>query len=306
MPSRFLALGIVTFWLATTAWFVARDLFPHWRSGQAPPYSIDLTDEAVRQVVPARWRIERNGQLLGTLRTLLRANEADNTYELLAACPELELLDVTVPLVGRLHVVARNYEDRLGVTREGELRAMETKIDLVVRAGAGPVAVAKAELAAEVRGQRVERRFRISAPGLGEFAPALEPGEAIRGSVLNPLHPIHRLAGLQPGQHWRQPLVVPHEEIVRAALAKLPGAESAAAALGQNEPRWLDAAVRPTIELVDSDSGPVECLVIDYRGEWHGEEQTAHTWLRRDNGLVLRQEASSAGQSIVLIREQPR
>jgi hypothetical protein len=305
MPSRFLALGITVFWLATTMWFVTRDLLPHWRTGDPPPYSIDLTDEAVRQVVPIRWKIERDGQPVGSLRTILRANEADNTYEFSATCPELTLLDVaSVPLIGPLQIVARNYEDRLWVSRDGELRAMQTKIDLTVRAGRGPVIAARAELAAEVYGRKLERRFRLAAPGLGEFAPVLEPAEATRGSMLNPLHPIHRILGVRPGQRWRQPLVAPHEEIIRAALAKLPGAESAAAALGERGPRWLDASVRAITEIVDSDRGPAECLVIDYSGEWHGEEFAAHTWLRQDNGLVLRQEVISGGQTIVLTREQ--
>jgi hypothetical protein len=149
----------------------------------------------------------------------------------------------------------------------------------------------------------MERQFRFAAPGLGEFAPVLEPTESSRGSVLNPLHPIHRISSVRPGQRWRQPVVDTHEEIIRAALGKLPGAESAAATLGNQSPRWLNALVRSATEIVDSDHGPIECLIIDYHGEWHGEEFVAHTWLRQEDGLVLRQEAVSAGQSIAVIRE---
>jgi hypothetical protein len=234
---------------------------------------------------------------------MLRANEADNTYEFSATCPELMVFDSDLPLAGRLQIIARNYDDRLWVTRDGELRAMKTTIDLAVRAGRGPLIVGRAELAADVRGERLERRFLLAAPGLGEFAPPLEPTELSRGNVLNPLHPIHRISGVRPGQRWRQPLVDTQEEIIRAALAKMPGAESAAATLGHRGPRWLDAVVRSATEVLDSDHGPTDCLVIDYHGEWRGEEFTAHTWLRQDNGLVLRQEAVSAGQSIAVIRE---
>ena len=102
----------------------------------------------------------------------------------------------------------------------------------------------------------------LAAPGLGEFAPPLEPTELSRGNVLNPLHPIHRISGVRPGQRWRQPLVDTQEEIIRAALAKMPGAESAAATLGHRGPRWLDAVVRSATEVLDSDHGPTECLVV--------------------------------------------
>ena len=40
MPSRVLVFGIAIFWLATTAWFVTRDLLPHWSAGHARPIAL--------------------------------------------------------------------------------------------------------------------------------------------------------------------------------------------------------------------------------------------------------------------------
>jgi hypothetical protein len=303
MPSRFLAVAIVIFWLATTAWFAARDLWPHWRSDAPPSFSIELADEAVRQVVPIRWRIERNGEAIGTIQTQLRFLESDDSYEFSASSAGLSLAEIQLPIVGRIHATARKYEDRLRVTRDGELKGMETEIALSVRIGEQAELVAQALLGAEVEGNEMQRRFHVSAPGLGEFQPALEPTEPIRGNVLNPLHPVHRLTGIRPGQRWRQPLVTPHEDIVRAALARMPGAESAAAALRDTGPRWLDASVRTSSQGLESDRGVVECLVIDYRGDWRGDEFTAQTWIAASDGAVLRQEADFQGQKLVLIRE---
>lgn len=303
MPSRFLAIGIVIFWLASTAWFAIRDLAPHWRSDGPPPLSIELADEAVRQVVPIRWKIERNGQPIGTLQTQLRFVENDDSYELSATCSSLTLAELALPIVGPIRVTARKYEDRLRVTRDGELKAMDTNITLTVRLGEQTELELQASLGAEVQRNEMRRHFRVSAPGLGEFQPDLEPTEPIRGSVLNPLHPVHRITGLRPGQRWRQPLVAPHEDIVRAALARMPGAESAAAALRESGPRWLDAAVRNSTQQLETDRGAVECLLIDYRGEVHGDEFTARTWVAAGDGAVLRQEAESQGQKMVLTRE---
>jgi hypothetical protein len=301
MPSRLLVLGIAIFWLLTTAWFVTRDLLPHWSANRAPPYSVDLSDEAVRQFV--QWRIERDGVPIGTLTTLLRAVEASDIYELSAECRELPLIESTVPVLGRLVISARHYEDRIRVSRDGELRSMETKLDLAIQVGPEQEMIVHAELSAEVRGGKLNRQFHLSAPGWGDFEPALEPTEPIHGNILNPLNPIHRLQGIRPGQRWRQSVIAPQEEIIRAALAKLPGTGPAAAAFGSAEPRSLDAIVRITPEFLETDHGAIECLVIDYRGEWNGVEQSAQTWIRRDDGLVMRQQAMTAGRVLVLTRE---
>lgn len=303
MPSRFFALAIVVFWLAVTGWFVARDIAPQWQSDTAPPFSIELADEAVRQVVPVRWRILRDDVEIGQLRTTLRPVEAGDEYELTAQCNELTAMDANLPLIGPARVIIRNFDDRWRVSREGELLGMKTSLNLFARVGNGPAVTADAELGADAIHGKWRRWFRLRSPGLGEFAPELEPGEVIRGSVLSPLHPLHRLTGLRPSQRWRQPLVSPHEEIVRAALARLPGAESTSRAIDRHSIRWLDAQVRPTVEMLEWSGGDAECLVIDYHGDWHGDDFRAQTWVRRSDGLVLRQAAESTGQRLALQRE---
>lgn len=308
MPTRFVTIGIVAFWLAASAWFVARDLLPQWRMGDAPPFTIELADEAVQQALAVRWQIRRNGQKIGELRTTLRAHEPDDTYELHAVCTELPLVDVTLPGLGPVRISIRNYDDRLRVTRDGELRAMSTEVDLVVRAGAGPPVTARAEFGAELRGPRLERRFRLASPVLGEFAPVLESRPPIRGSVLNPLHPVHRISNLRFGQHWRQPLVTPHEDVVQEALRRFAPASPGVATPGlwarnEEKARWLDARVRDAPVILERDRGEVECFVIDYTGDWQGDDFIARTWVRRSDGAVLLQEAESQNQRLTLERE---
>ena len=49
MPSRPVTLTIIAFWLLTTAWFVAADIVPTRHTGDPPPYTIELADEATHQ-----------------------------------------------------------------------------------------------------------------------------------------------------------------------------------------------------------------------------------------------------------------
>jgi hypothetical protein len=296
MPSRPLTLAIVVFWLATVGWFFARDVWPHWRPGDPPPYTIELADEALRQMVPVRWTFLRNGTKLGTIRTNLNYNESDDTFELSAFSKELKLAGL-----GFVEIQAEDYNDLIRVTRDGELRAMTTDVKLVV-SGLGPEFVGHAHIEARMRRGRLERQFRLEAPILGTFAPELEPAPPIRGSVLNPTHPINRINGLRPGQHWRQPLNDPRSEIIKLALGRLMNG-GPAGSLPETAPVALAAEVLPQPQDLEWEGVAHPCLVIEYRGDLQGDEITARTWVRQSDGLVLRQEVEAHGEKLVLQRE---
>src|SRR5438128_2544272 len=80
MASRTLTFLIVAGWLASTGWFVARDVWPQLRSGEPPPFTIELADEALRQLVPTRWTVRHNGQPVGTVRTTLIYDEKTDSF----------------------------------------------------------------------------------------------------------------------------------------------------------------------------------------------------------------------------------
>jgi hypothetical protein len=288
MPSRPVTLVIVACWLVTAGWFVSRDVLPRWRAGEPPPYTIELADEALRQVVPTRWTFTINGAEVGTIRTALQYRESDDTFELSATCPAM-----TLAVVGPIEVVATDYDDGIRVTRDGELRAMHTAVRLAVR---GLGLQARFEMWAEVRNGRLERRAEFDAPGLGRSDLALDPTDVPRGSVLNPMHPVPRITGLRPGQEWRQPLTDPRSDIVRAVVARLAGSEAPNLS---GAPDVLQARVLTEPQPVDWNGESHVCLVVEYRGEEH----TARTWVRQSDGMVLRQEADAHGETLVLQRE---
>jgi hypothetical protein len=291
MPSRFLTLVIVSFWLATTGWFVAREFATRWHTGDPPPYTIEFADEALKNAPAVRWKLFRNGNQIGTVRTGLQYNEADDSFRLVAESSRIDVLNARW-----IQVSARDLKTELRVNRDGELRGMRTGVTLDIQ----DMAV-RVEVAAEVIGRRIERTCRINSP-LGKFAPDLQPVAYTRGSVLNPLHPVNRVAGLKPGQRWQVPLVDPLGDALKAALQ-----EAVARQLGREMPaapvdaasRFLAGEVLPATRELDWEHGVHECFVIEYRGD----EYTARTWVRVADGLVLRQEAQSTDEELVLQRE---
>jgi hypothetical protein len=301
MPPRLLTFSIVLFWLATTAWFVVRDVAPQWQTGEAPPYRLGLADEAMRHVVPARWKVIRGDRVIALLQTSLRYDEKGDAFEFRAVCQELPLYSGILPFAGKLEIAAQNYRDTIRVSRDGTLQSMETTVDLVVRSGQSPEITGRAEIAGQVRDGRWHRRFRLSSDAFGEFAPELEPADPPRGSVLNPMHPIPRLTGLEPGQRWRQRLVSPHEEILQAALTKLPGVPAVGAPSALRT-RFLNAEVLAKVDIIAWDNAEHDCLIVEFRSD-SGEAMTARTWVRRSDGEILRQEAESHGEKLVLQRE---
>ena len=78
------------------------------------------------------------------------------------------------------------------------------------------------------------------------------------------------------------------------------GEHAATLLQGYTGVRRLQAEVLPETKLLRWKDREVPCLVIEYRGD----DSTARTWVREDDGLVLRQEFSFWGDQIVMERDQ--
>jgi hypothetical protein len=279
MPSRPVTFAIIAFWLLTAGWFVSRDVLPHWRTGEPPPYTIDLADETLQHVV-IRWTFTLNDRKAGTIRTGLIYRDSDDTFEWTASSPEL-----TLATIGEISVVVRDFDDAARVTREGDLRALKTNVRLGVQ---GLNLTATFEMTADVRQGRLYRHALFAAPGFARREWTLEPTDPPRGNVLNPMHPIPRITGLRPGQEWRQPLTDPRSDIIRTIMPGLP-----------ESPPALQARVLMEPRIIEWNGESHTCLVIEYSGD----EYTARTWVRESDGMVLRQEAEAHGETLVLQRE---
>jgi hypothetical protein len=290
MPPRWLSLAIVAFWLATTGFLLYRDVWPLLLPGQAPPYTIDLEDEVQTQQAHIHWNVSYNDHDYLRAETWVEPNP-DDTFTLKARLkPQVVVAPKdheggAEPFGGLVKIQKSTSSYR--VTRSGDLRAVS--VDFAVEANAAGLTLAgDGELSGEVRDGKFYSRLRVHHPG-GTFEKDLEPVAVSRhGSVLSPLHPLNRIDGLRPGQTWRLPLVDP----IKDALLAL--------ATGQaGEEKSVEARVLPETQTLTWNNHPVACLVIEYQGE----DVTARTWVRADNGLVLRQEAKRDGERWVLQRE---
>ena len=210
MPHRSLVLAIILFWVATTGWLFYRDLWPHLRSGQPPPYTIDLADEAQQSGPPTPWYVFRGDQQVGELLTWLNYRESDDTFELHSSAKRLDWGQVG-PLRISFDLLSCMYR----VTRDGQLREIIANVTINVR-GIGLLKMVRATATAHIAGKVKDQRFDpwgwLSVDGVLTHLP-LEPVEVpSEVSVLNPLHPINRVSGLRKGQHWQMPLLNPLDD----------------------------------------------------------------------------------------------
>lgn len=274
MPPRFLSLTILAFWLATMGWLVYRDLWPWVQPGDPPPYTIDLADEARQFGLPTRWGVYRltdKEERLGRLRTWVEYRASDDTFALHS---EMERVRLALSFeIGRLASFYR-------VDREGRLQELQAHFTVSL----GGREVTQGSLEGQVHEQQFHATGRV---GPHEFPLQPVPVSA-SGSMLNPLHPVNRIAGLRPGQAWRMPLIDP---LTDALAATLPVGAA---------PTYLDARVLTQTEELPWSGRAVTCLVVEYH---HGSERVARTWCRAGDGLVLRQEASLKGELLRLQRE---
>jgi hypothetical protein len=286
MPSRWLSLSIIAFWLAMSGLFFWRDLWPDLRPGEPPPYKADLVEEAQRRQGhgrPTTWTVYHNDVEAFMAETWVNHQVEDDTFEmesqLVPRPPFRPITPKWLPQVelrrGRGSYRVDRDGNLVGVVAEFNLRAKGGNLILKGLAGAkGFAGDVVLTLTGEVRDGKLYPHWHID-NSLGnvfdlQFEPIAVPH---RGSVVMPLQPVNRLRGLRPGQTWRIPLLEP--------LAMV--------GLGGGGVKYLDARVLPAPEVLSWKGETIPCLVIEY----HGEDVTGRTWVAtgaRGEDRVLRQE----------------
>lgn len=269
MPSRLGVAAIVLFWLVSTSWLIVREIAPRFRTGQPPAFFTDVTDEVGGTTIG--WTIYHKGERVGAGDSKVE-RRSDRTF-VLASRLLFEKFDV---LFVRITKIAGHYR----IDKDGNLKELATEVKIVL-AGAE----VKGQVKGVVRDGMLTPRIYIDGmeADLGPFQP--QPVKvAAHGNVLNTMHLLNKIPGLRPGQAWEVPLLDPLGAI-------LPGRKMAVSTL---------LAEVHTADL-DWQGKPVPCFRIDY-GEV-GKKVTAHTWVRRSDGLVLQQEAKQDEMDLVLVRE---
>jgi hypothetical protein len=301
--------------MATTCWLFYRDLWPRFRSGEAPPFTIDLAYEAQNQASDSRWQIHRakntEERPIGMVHTWVKYNGRDDTFELHSEIMELDLGKIGLGPIGFLQIKAfrpptdpkipppPGITGMYRVTREGELREIDGQatIDFTGNRLGQPIHLnAMVHVGGKVEGSRFLPHGSVDLFGHREDLP-LEPVEFnSRTNILNPLHPVSRITGLRRGQHWQLRLVDPLADSISALIKKEP-VFSFLLSKGSRD-QVLQAEVLPETEILVYEQKDAPCLIIEYRGD----NLTARTWVREKDGKVLRQEATFYGEKLVLDR----
>jgi hypothetical protein len=279
--------------MSMTAWLFYRDLWPSLRPGDPPPYFIDLADEARRQALRTRWFIYRGEKRIGQALTWVNYQQETDTFELHSEIPRLEL-------GGLPRIDARGMEGMYRVTREGELREVTAELSLDVPGLSllvGGDTVVKVKIGGKVADGIFTPIGSLIWNGRHESLP-LEPVPVSgRGNILDPLHPVGRIQGLRPGQHWRAPVVDPLSDSLRAMAQRNPVLQPFVKQ--DTGIRSLRAEVLPEVHTLFWQDEEVLCLVMEYSDR----DFTAQVWVRESDGMVLRQIASVAGEKLVLERD---
>jgi hypothetical protein len=290
MPSRWLSLTFVAFWLVTSGWFFWHDLWPDWRPGEPPPYKADLVEEAQRKNGQGRtnsWVVYHNNRPAFTAETWVTHQVEDDTFvmesQLLPRLPVQPITPKWLP-----HVEMRKASGSYRVDRDGNLVEVKAEFKLRTRTGDNLIlkglAGAKGftgdvtlTLTGEVHDGKLLPHWHMDNTLGKDFDLQFEPIPVpYRGSVVMPLQPVNRLRDLRPGQTWRVPLLDP--------LAMV-GFDSGV--------KYLDARVLPATEPLKWKGEEFPCRVIEY----HGEDVTGRTWVAigpRGEDRVLRQEFNLA------------
>jgi hypothetical protein len=248
---------------------------------------------------------------IGTAKTTITYSNQDETFELMSEMNDTELAEVPILHYWLYLTTAKN---RYVITRNGELRSISAEGDIRLEAKQRsdrlvqgvPLLTAHTEFRGRVVDGKLEREVVLESP-VGIVKPRLEPTEAPSGNILNPLHPVSRIK-VTPGRRWRMPVIDPMaaavEPTIQAAWQDVNKGGKPLNLRLPASPKYLDAEVLTKTVRHPWNGRDHECYVIEYHVP--GEEQSARTYVRVRDGLVLKQEAFAMGERFTLERDNFR
>jgi hypothetical protein len=267
MPPRWITATIIGFWLATTGWMLYHEASLRYRSGEPPPFGIDLTDEVDADTIT--WIVFEKGERVGMGKSIVH-RRGDRTFKLSS---DFHFDKETLKFIsfGKVTSEAR-------VTAEGELLALKAEVEVELGLlGAGKI---KATVTGKVQNHYLTPEVKVESDK-GEIKLPLSLKVKVPGNVLNPMLLVNKYRGVRAGQSWPVPLLDPTN--FRDLSIPFVNAEVHEASLA-----WHGA--------------DVPCFRIDYREP--GKKVTARTWVRQTDGLVLQQQAEHSGRELILQRDK--
>lgn len=285
MPPRSVVAALVVFWLAADGWLFYREVWPYWRAGDPPPYTIDLTEELGDPSVD--WEIYKKDKKIGRAASSVQ-RQRDRTYNL-----HMEFrFDELRILILHIRKLAGDYH----ISEDGELLGMAAHAWIATSDRKfGDVDMELHMNAPVENGELVPTLFfNKEKLALGDIRVPLKE----RSGAINPLHPLNRLPGLHEGRRWRISLFDPLSAIGKALGPQFNDMIGAMEGLTVPE---LHAEVKA--DTLEWNNEAVPCFKIEYRKPSE-PDPVAATWVRRRDGLVLEQH-SSHGLAEMTLRRKP-
>ncbi len=263
MPPRWVILVTAGFWAGTMGWMFYREVVPRLRSGEPPPLTIDITDEISTN--PVHWDIwGTGGDKIGIGVSSIRRRD-DRTFEFGSRLEFNKPLDLFLFQFKR---VVSKYR----VTAKGELLEYEEKISLRLHG---------TDREASLSG-RFENGYTV--PTINFLGGEVKGAKIKARRTLDPMHLLHKWSGLYEGQEWE----VPYFDL----LASTPGKGLV------RIPRFR---AHVTADGMSWNGQNVSCFKIEYHEP--DKKPTARTWVRRRDGLILKQEALFSGIELIMLRQ---
>jgi hypothetical protein len=302
MPSRWLSVAIVMFWLAMMGWLTGRELFQ--RFGARPKLQDTLREAA--NAGPVEWdivevqreiKVRENGEQeevikelpLGKAVTRVERDQRTGQYQLEQTLTLKRIFGLD-QLVGR--PVSLNLSSRVRVNLFGDLQRLSLK-----------ATVPDFQLGCEIQG-RPHGPGELQVHTAVRFAEEEHHLDSLvkydgKDLVFSSLCPLDRMPNIRPGQTWEAPMVDPIETILSQAL---------------EQQQLLAPTVSRTtarVTVLDHPEGVlhgtvfVPCYVVESRQA----DRVVRVYVRTTDGLVLRQTASwgtLSPMTIAVIRVEDR
>jgi hypothetical protein len=304
MPSRPAVAVILLFWAVVTGYVVRREVLPRYFADTPPHIDFVLVDELSSATVT--WGVYRERKKVGTMSSRTEHLPADDTFRFSNTYRGLRF-EFEVPIVeAKVGFDVPTASTAIRVGRDGRLREQTMSGTFEVSVGGLSLGAAKAEVDGRVVNGELVGRARLDPPkGMADkpFEEELVPVPVPDGQAMNPLMPVDRLAGVTPGKRWTVRHTDPVSDSLRLLMMRVlkeKGVDSKLLPTAVDSPQLL-AEVLADPESLPRADGAASCWVIRY--ESADKAISARTYVRRDDGRVLRQEAGGLGVSLRFERE---
>ncbi len=319
MPNRWLCVAILAFWGGMTSWLVYREWSQRYGS---PPTMLSALDAAISQsVVDVNWRIIGNDRQIGTANTRISLEQGHHVLKQkvhlnVREVGQLPLFRLFGPVLSNLPFEHLEMSIDTGINHFGDLQSFTLRVTLPQpkfgrlreseatgdqgpREPPPPLALFNLEGKPRADG-KLEAKLTASLGGTPYTLPPpfdqpyLLPYRG-KDVALGSLCPLDRMPDLRPGQSWETPVSDP----AGLFMFSLPGSQDGVLAkLMDRQPAKARVLIAP--ELLDWQGEQFSCWVVVT------DQENLHLriWVRREDGLILKQTAEWGEVKIDIVREK--